>query len=335
MKKWQCQVCGYIHTGDEPPENCPVCGVDGSQFVLLPGEGDETAADVADAQDAKSEAIPGATHKCAVCGYVHKEEQAPEKCPVCGADGDQFSTTLASEDGADASAASADSKWQCLVCGFIHTGPEPPDVCPVCGADRSQFVLLAPEAPQPEAVPAGADTPLESDLAEKEALAPDTEPEPSRFQRYYATITVLMSRHHAHPISVHIPNGVLPVAVFFLLVGMLFGCEGLLQAGFYNLAFVFIAMPMVLFSGYNDWQLRFGGNMTRVFQIKITCGCLVAVLSMVLVVWWLINPNILNPWSGGRWLFILILALALAAAVTAGYYGGKLIKFPGEKRLSG
>lgn len=26
QKKWVCSVCGYEHTGDEPPESCPVCG---------------------------------------------------------------------------------------------------------------------------------------------------------------------------------------------------------------------------------------------------------------------------------------------------------------------
>ena len=24
--KWRCAVCGNVHTGDEPPERCPVCG---------------------------------------------------------------------------------------------------------------------------------------------------------------------------------------------------------------------------------------------------------------------------------------------------------------------
>ena len=33
MKKWKCLVCGYIHTGDEPPEKCPVCGAPKSQFI--------------------------------------------------------------------------------------------------------------------------------------------------------------------------------------------------------------------------------------------------------------------------------------------------------------
>ena len=35
MKKWKCSVCGYVHTGDTPPERCPVCGAPASKFVLL------------------------------------------------------------------------------------------------------------------------------------------------------------------------------------------------------------------------------------------------------------------------------------------------------------
>ena len=25
MKKWICTVCGYVHEGEEAPEECPVC----------------------------------------------------------------------------------------------------------------------------------------------------------------------------------------------------------------------------------------------------------------------------------------------------------------------
>ncbi|WP_368294333.1 flavin reductase [Dehalobacter sp. TBBPA1] len=36
--KWRCVVCGYIHEGDNPPETCPVCGVDSSNFVRVEEE---------------------------------------------------------------------------------------------------------------------------------------------------------------------------------------------------------------------------------------------------------------------------------------------------------
>ena len=32
MKKWKCVVCGYIHEGDTPPEECPLCGVGPEDF---------------------------------------------------------------------------------------------------------------------------------------------------------------------------------------------------------------------------------------------------------------------------------------------------------------
>ncbi len=35
--------------------------------------------------------------KCSVCGYVHEGEDAPDKCPKCGAPKDKF-VELASED---------------------------------------------------------------------------------------------------------------------------------------------------------------------------------------------------------------------------------------------
>lgn len=32
---WKCTVCGYIHTGDNPPEKCPICGVPADMFVKV------------------------------------------------------------------------------------------------------------------------------------------------------------------------------------------------------------------------------------------------------------------------------------------------------------
>jgi rubrerythrin len=32
MKQWVCKVCGYVYTGDNPPENCPQCGASQDKF---------------------------------------------------------------------------------------------------------------------------------------------------------------------------------------------------------------------------------------------------------------------------------------------------------------
>lgn len=39
MPRWICKVCGYVHTGPEPPEICPICGAPASEFERLEDDG--------------------------------------------------------------------------------------------------------------------------------------------------------------------------------------------------------------------------------------------------------------------------------------------------------
>lgn len=38
MAKYVCSVCGYVHEGDEAPEQCPVCKVSSDKFKKVEGE---------------------------------------------------------------------------------------------------------------------------------------------------------------------------------------------------------------------------------------------------------------------------------------------------------
>ena len=38
MKKWSCTVCGYVHTGDQPPASCPQCKAPASKFKEQTGD---------------------------------------------------------------------------------------------------------------------------------------------------------------------------------------------------------------------------------------------------------------------------------------------------------
>ncbi len=199
-------------------------------------------------------------------------------------------------------------KWRCSVCGYVHTGPEPPEKCPVCGADRSKFIEIPSETasgdPQIEAKGTTADVPSSS---------------------LVRSFSKLNARLHFHPISVHIPNGVLPVSIIFLFFGIIFRLPQIEKAAFFNMMFVVLAMPVVLFTGYIDWKNRFGGQLTRVFKIKMICGALVFVLSATLVVWRTTNPVIATVNSPALWVYLFFHLLLLAAAITAGFLGGKLV----------
>jgi rubredoxin/uncharacterized membrane protein len=202
-------------------------------------------------------------------------------------------------------------KWKCTVCGYIHEGEYPPEKCPVCGADRTKFIEIAQEVPV-------------SEPASSVGESSDT-PSDSRFYKIYRTTTRWMTRLHGHPISVHIPNGVLPVSVIFLFLGILFESSAMCLAAFYNMVFVVISMPIVLFSGYIDWKNRFGGNLTRLFVAKMICCGFVSLTGLLLVTWRLIDPFVAAPDSGNRISFLLAHILMLGVAVLAGYLGGKLV----------
>lgn len=235
-------------------------------------------------------------------------------------------------------------KWECTVCGYIHTGEEPPEECPVCGADRSKFVEVMesgvveevrpemkparPVAPEPdkEPSPSGPVPVTPDDPPEKDGLKAAK----AAFDKFYATVTQLMVTYHVHPISVHIPNGVLPVAVLFLVLSMLFQASGLETASFYNMIIVVLVMPKVLFSGYNDWKVRLGGKLTNLILSKMICGATVFVLGLLLVIWRWVDPMVALASTSNRVMYLFLHLVMLGAAATAGFLGGKLIRFPGD-----
>jgi uncharacterized membrane protein len=206
-------------------------------------------------------------------------------------------------------------KWECTVCGYIHEGDEPPEKCPVCGADRSKFVEIDP-AEEGEEKPDRKE-PQDNDLNSKQEATVSA----SR----YDPMLDFMVKHHVHPISVHIPNGVLPVSVIFIVLAAVFNCSGLSQAAFYNLVFVILTMPLVLFSGYNEWQKKYGGELTNLFKMKMIFAAVVAITVIILVVWLIINPNVATEPSYQKWTFLFVNLVMLAAAGTAGFIGGKLV----------
>ena len=206
-------------------------------------------------------------------------------------------------------------KWKCTVCGYIHEGDEPPEKCPVCGADRSKFVEFDPaEAPEEK-----------SDQKEQKETDPESKLKTVMSVTTYDRLLDLMVKHHVHPVSVHIPNGVLPVSVIFIVLAVAFNCSGLSQAAFYNMVFVVLAMPLVLFSGYIEWQKKYGGELTSPFIIKMICAAIVSLAAVILVVWFLVDPHVTTQPSYRKGSFLFINFVMLAAAGTAGFLGGKLV----------
>ncbi len=72
---YKCSICGYVVTGDNIPEICPVCGAPQEAFEL---------------EEATSVKVEAKAFRCLNCEYIHKGEEAPEICPVCGLSKEHF-----------------------------------------------------------------------------------------------------------------------------------------------------------------------------------------------------------------------------------------------------
>jgi rubrerythrin len=320
MKEWKCSVCGYIEKGGEPPEKCPVCGADKSKFILVEdGMPAESEGHLTEAQDQGDDKL----WKCTVCGYTERGKTPPTKCPVCGAEQDKF-ISIGGEAFPETSGAPSipedkalvppeqdkKARWKCTVCGYIHVGSGPPEKCPVCGADKSKFIRIEPEPPV-----------IEKNGAIQAATGP-AKPNP---MAAFARRAEFLTRLHGHPIAVHIPNGALPLSVLFTLLAFLFHSHGMATAAKINMIFICLSMPFVIVSGLIDWYNRFEGRLTNVFLVKMVCGGIVTLLTFTLTVWWIVSPDVYLSGIGHSSLFLILNLADLAAAATAGFYGGKLV----------
>lgn len=127
---WTCTVCGYVHTGDAPPAECPVCGAAASAFERTPTEVAAAAPIVMQ-------------WECAVCGYVHDGPNPPAECPVCGADASQFKPLVKA-----ASGAVAGESRRIIIVGAGIAGVAAAEAAREASAD-AQVVLLSAESELP------------------------------------------------------------------------------------------------------------------------------------------------------------------------------------------
>ncbi|MCP4116425.1 MAG: rubredoxin [Desulfobacteraceae bacterium] len=193
-------------------------------------------------------------------------------------------------------------RWKCTICNYIHEGDAPPARCPICNAPASKFIEIEPAPPEapPEVKPVAPvrETPLDK-------------------------IKALMVKHHLHPVSVHFPNGVLPVVVVFFILSALFACDSFAKAGFYNLVFVVLSLPVVLVAGAVEWEKKYNRALTILFLIKIVAASITTVSCCTSLVWFLLEPTVMA--SSRAWIFIGLNLVMLGSAGVAGFIGGKLV----------
>ncbi len=205
--------------------------------------------------------------------------------------------------------------WQCIVCNYIHKGDNPPDKCPICGVDASKFVEID-EASIPEKKPTRKRP--ESTSAQKEA--PPLTPEKLTV---LGVIQSQLIKHHAHPVSVHTPNGILPMVVILYIAAWLFDVELLAKAAMISQLFVILSLPFVIYTGTLEWRIKYNAAKTSIFKLKILAAALTTATCVITLSWFLLDTALLSSPKAG--VFIILNVLMLAFAGMAGYIGGKFV----------
>ncbi len=291
-RRWKCLLCGYIHEGDEAPEKCPVCGADKVNFT----EVDEQGKEIKEREEQK-ETDNGLeeTQVAAIEAATPPQEQAvvEEKKN----EDTQAGGTLPEKES-------------------IETNNP---VTELTKKEEKEVEELKQDA-------TGEVGPKETETVaavEKEDEAEKTKEKPS--WSFLGWLGGLILKLHLHPIAVHTPNGVLPMAVLFMVLAIYFNYQSFELPSFYGLAFVLAVMPAVMITGYIEWQMRYRGAKSFLFITKIFFSIVVLVTVSTLVIWRIVDPAVAAPESPERLTYLIVGLVALGAAGITGHLGGKLV----------
>jgi uncharacterized membrane protein len=131
---------------------------------------------------------------------------------------------------------------------------------------------------------------------------------------------------HLHPIFVHFPQALFPVAFAALCLYLLTEVREFETGAFVAAMFGVLAAPVTTATGFFDWWNRYQAYMTSVFKIKITGSFILMALGASAALLRAFHPDLaVLPLGGLGWAYFGLLAACTATCVVLGHYGGKLV----------
>ncbi len=127
-----------------------------------------------------------------------------------------------------------------------------------------------------------------------------------------------------HPVAAHFSNGLIPVAVLYLLLTLPAGNPFFERTVEHLIIIVVLAVPVSFFSGLHDWTKNYKRAKTPIFLNKIRLSIVLFLLVASAVVIRLTVPEVMyhNDWL--HWVYIALLFAMLPVVTLLGHYGGKL-----------
>jgi hypothetical protein len=127
-----------------------------------------------------------------------------------------------------------------------------------------------------------------------------------------------------HPVAAHFSNGVVPVAVLYLLLFLPTGDPFFERTVIHLLVIVLLAVPVSFYSGIREWKTKYKGAKAPVFQKKIRLSILLFVLCVIAVAIRIAVPGVMQQGGPLSWIYNAALFAMLPTVVLLGHHGGKL-----------
>lgn len=131
-----------------------------------------------------------------------------------------------------------------------------------------------------------------------------------------------------HAIAAHFSNGLIPVAVLYLLLTLSTGNIFFEHTVEHLIVIVLLAIPVSFFSGIRDWKKKYRAAKAPVFIKKIRLSGLLFLLCLTAVTIRLTTPEVMHLSGLLHWLYLALLFAMLPVVTLLGHYGGKLSAQP-------
>jgi uncharacterized membrane protein len=124
--------------------------------------------------------------------------------------------------------------------------------------------------------------------------------------------------HPVHPAFTHIPVGLVMGAVIFRLVSFLPRMQMLAKTAYHCVILALVGIAPTIFTGYLDWQHRYGGDWKFLIVLKMVLAAVLTVL--LLLIAFKDDPDNRRFDRVTGWYVLMMLVV-----IGLGYSGGELL----------
>jgi predicted heme/steroid binding protein/uncharacterized membrane protein len=136
-------------------------------------------------------------------------------------------------------------------------------------------------------------------------------------------------RRHPHPMTIHFPIAFNFAVPAFTVLYLLTGVKEFETTAFHTLGAAIFFTPITMATGFYTWWLNYFAKRIRAVIIKQVFSFILLPLEIVLFLWRIRNPEILETLSPGSMIYFLLVLSLFGITTIIGWHGAKLT-FPTE-----